>query len=308
MLALARGSNRYDVLATLHGIAGRARLLSGDLPSAVESLDRAAADAGRSGSPACRAEATACLAWSSMWQGDAAAAARLAARAHEQDGPVASRLVGGGAALRAWRLLGDDASAAHRLCRALDSAGGDPLVRVRWLELAALTCAERGLPASASACAASARQLAAGTPDHRIRGYAALAEARALHGTDPQAAADAARLAADLLAGAGDALGAREARLRLDAALSEVGDGAKDGGLAALTARETEVVTLVAEGLTNKEIAHRLFLSPGTVSIHVGRVYAKLGVTRRAAAAARLVGAGLAGLARTPGREPVRPG
>ncbi|WP_282958168.1 response regulator transcription factor, partial [Couchioplanes caeruleus] len=52
--------------------------------------------------------------------------------------------------------------------------------------------------------------------------------------------------------------------------------------MAALTVRETEVVTLVAEGLTNKEIARRLFLSPGTVSIHVGRAYAKLGVSRRA--------------------------
>lgn len=56
------------------------------------------------------------------------------------------------------------------------------------------------------------------------------------------------------------------------------------------------MVTLVAEGLTNKEIARRLFLSPGTVSIHVGRAYAKLGVSRRAAAAVRLMEAGLVGV------------
>ncbi|MEU7908262.1 LuxR C-terminal-related transcriptional regulator [Actinoplanes sp. NPDC049118] len=294
MLAVAGGSNRFDILAALHGIAGRARLLGGDLPRAAESLDRAAADARRSGSPARLAEATACLAWSSLWQGDAAAAARLAERAHEQDGAVASRLVGG-AAVGDWVRLGDDASAADRLGGELETSGGDPLVRVRWLELAAMTCADRGFATSASACAASARRLAAGSPGRRVRGYAALAQSHALLGADPAAAADAARLAADLLAAAGDQLGARGARLRLDAALSAPDDGAKAGGLAALTARETEVVTLVAEGLTNKEIAHRLYLSPGTVSIHVGRVYAKLGVSRRAAAAARLVGAGLAG-------------
>lgn len=58
---------------------------------------------------------------------------------------------------------------------------------------------------------------------------------------------------------------------------------------AGLTVRETEVVVLLAEGLTNKQIARRLFISPGTVSIHLGRAYAKLGVSRRAAAAARLL-------------------
>jgi len=44
----------------------------------------------------------------------------------------------------------------------------------------------------------------------------------------------------------------------------------------------------VAEGLTNKEIAERLYLSPGTVNIHLGRIYAKLGVSRRAAVVGRL--------------------
>ncbi|MEU4217683.1 LuxR C-terminal-related transcriptional regulator, partial [Actinoplanes sp. NPDC026623] len=55
-----------------------------------------------------------------------------------------------------------------------------------------------------------------------------------------------------------------------------------------LTAREREVAVLVAEGLTNRQIAGRLFLSVGTVGVHVGRVLAKLGVGRRAAVATRL--------------------
>ena len=55
-----------------------------------------------------------------------------------------------------------------------------------------------------------------------------------------------------------------------------------------LTKREAEVVGLVAEGLTNGEIAARLFLSPTTVRTHLENVFEKLGVHTRTAAVARL--------------------
>jgi DNA-binding NarL/FixJ family response regulator len=55
--------------------------------------------------------------------------------------------------------------------------------------------------------------------------------------------------------------------------------------LAALTARELQVLDLVAEGLTNKEIARRLAVSPATVKAHVERIIAKLGVSDRTQAA-----------------------
>lgn len=55
-----------------------------------------------------------------------------------------------------------------------------------------------------------------------------------------------------------------------------------DPQLAVLTAREREVVTLVAEGLSNDEIARRLFLSPATVKTHVSRIMTKLRVRDRA--------------------------
>ena len=55
-----------------------------------------------------------------------------------------------------------------------------------------------------------------------------------------------------------------------------------------LTAREAEILELVAAGLTNAAIAERLWVSPGTVKKHLENVYAKLGVANRAAAVVRL--------------------
>jgi len=64
----------------------------------------------------------------------------------------------------------------------------------------------------------------------------------------------------------------------------EHGHRAVPPALAALgiTDREAEVLTLVTEGLTSKQIAARLFLSVRTVDKHVERLLAKTGVSRRA--------------------------
>ena len=53
-----------------------------------------------------------------------------------------------------------------------------------------------------------------------------------------------------------------------------------------LSARETEVMSLIADGQTNGQIAARLFLAEKTVKNHVRRIYSKLGVGSRPAAIA----------------------
>jgi DNA-binding CsgD family transcriptional regulator len=60
-----------------------------------------------------------------------------------------------------------------------------------------------------------------------------------------------------------------------------------------LSAREAEVLRLVADGLTDAQAAQRLYLSPRTVGQHLRSVYKKLGVPSRAAAARRAVERGL---------------
>jgi ATP/maltotriose-dependent transcriptional regulator MalT len=56
-----------------------------------------------------------------------------------------------------------------------------------------------------------------------------------------------------------------------------------------LTARESEVHELLAQGLTNREIGRRLFITEATVKVHVGRILEKLGVRSRTEAAIRAV-------------------
>jgi DNA-binding CsgD family transcriptional regulator len=54
------------------------------------------------------------------------------------------------------------------------------------------------------------------------------------------------------------------------------------GGWESLTPTELQVVRHAASGLTNPEIGERMFISRGTVKIHLSHIYAKLGVRNRA--------------------------
>jgi DNA-binding NarL/FixJ family response regulator len=71
-----------------------------------------------------------------------------------------------------------------------------------------------------------------------------------------------------------------------------------------LSQREFEVLELVAAGTTSREAAARLFISEATVKTHLLHIYAKLGVSDRAAAVAEAFNRGLL----TPGKAPPTPG
>jgi len=53
---------------------------------------------------------------------------------------------------------------------------------------------------------------------------------------------------------------------------------------AGLTAREVEVLCLIAQGLTDTEVAEQLVISPRTVNTHLTAIYGKIGVSSRSAA------------------------
>ncbi|MDX3233115.1 response regulator transcription factor [Streptomyces sp. ME19-01-6] len=59
----------------------------------------------------------------------------------------------------------------------------------------------------------------------------------------------------------------------------------QDETLAGLSTREREILTLIGEGMTNRQIGKRLYLSEKTVKNHISRLLAKLGVERRVQAA-----------------------
>ena len=72
---------------------------------------------------------------------------------------------------------------------------------------------------------------------------------------------------------------------RARAALRATGETARKrelGALDELTPQQLQIVSLVAEGATNKEVAAQLFVSPRTVDYHSRNVFVKLGISSRA--------------------------
>ncbi len=115
-------------------------------------------------------------------------------------------------------------------------------------------------------------------------GEARLVLAGALVNDAPDLARDEARTALAMF----QQLGASRAMDRAGAVLRELGAGTAARGrtYGELTAREEEVLGLVARGMSNGRIAETLFISEKTAGHHVSRILAKLGVSNRAEAAA----------------------
>lgn len=133
-------------------------------------------------------------------------------------------------------------------------------------------------------------------PFEQARALAQLA--RAVQPSHPQLAIEYARRALAVFEGLGAALDADEVAAYLRG-LGVHGGRSAPRGTGGLTTREREVLALLGHGLSNPEIADRLFISRKTVAHHVSNVLAKLGVRNRAEAAGyavRLLSAEEAGL------------
>ncbi|MBE1875579.1 response regulator transcription factor [Myceligenerans sp. TRM 65318] len=177
----------------------------------------------------------------------------------------------------------DDARSACRTLAAVTREADVPRIDALAAYAAGITAAAAGEPdAAARLETALAGFAAAGLPLETARTRLALS--RLLADTAPEVAvaeARAALTAFDELAATADA-DATASHLRR---LGSPGRPAPRG-TGALTHRESEVLRLLAEGLSNEQLAQRLFLSKRTVEHHVSNILGKLGVTTRAEATA----------------------
>ncbi|MEU8231441.1 AAA family ATPase [Actinoplanes sp. NPDC048967] len=115
-----------------------------------------------------------------------------------------------------------------------------------------------------------------------IRGTVRVGAARCLLAEDRRAEATAqAEAAASLLAGWRGWRVDQLTRVRARLGLAPVDAPPAVTGPAALTPREREVAVLISDGLTNTELARRLYISPKTAAVHVSNILRKLGVSSR---------------------------
>lgn len=210
--------------------------------------------------------------------------ARIGTSQRQRSGLVLNQLRGHLEAVLGEAL--DDPTAFGRLSSAFAPTNRESwmwLVRLR-AELARLDWEQdafAGDPAALVALWQDAMDVAAdyGHVYETARARVRLAAAQRLAGDETGARATL-RLAHDAAAGLG-------AQPLLIEALAVFPKGVTLSDVAAITPREREVLTLLARGLTNGQIGHRLHISTKTVSVHVSNLLAKLGAAGRTEAAAR---------------------
>jgi DNA-binding CsgD family transcriptional regulator len=282
-------------------IAGRMDLFAGRLASARRRADAALAACLETRQLGAAFWPAATLASAAGQLGDAGAAER--AIAVVDDLGSTTRLYGLECDLaRGWALAarGEVSAARARAVRTAESATRAGVAALALLALHDLarfgdprTAAERLASAAAGAPAGSYAALVVAHVDALVAGDGAALDAvsRGFEGAgalvpaaEAAAAAAQAHAAAGLRSSAAAALGrARVLAARCDGARTPgLRDLGTDAALASLTDREREVVALAVAGLTNREVADRLYVSVRTVNTHLYRAYAKLGVNDRA--------------------------
>jgi ATP/maltotriose-dependent transcriptional regulator MalT len=258
----------HPALGLAHYQRGEVHRVRGELEAAADAF-RVASRLGHDPVPG--------LALLRLSQGDVEGAARAARRMLDEhgQGPARSRLL---AAAVEVLLAAGDADAAGELADELASVAA--ATGVEMLEASSAYASGTVLAATGEPSAAIAPLRAAckawrdlQMPYELARARAALAAAYRAVGDD-----DAADLELDGARATFESLGAAMGLAQL-----HVGAPAGDG---VLTAREGQVLRLVAAGMTNREIAAELVISEHTVSRHLQNMFVKLGVSSRAAATA----------------------
>jgi ATP/maltotriose-dependent transcriptional regulator MalT len=184
--------------------------------------------------------------------------------------------------IHAYLEVGDVAGAEHHIDQLVRAAGERQLdVGARVLGLRARVAAAHGRPDEA--LAQFSASLASRGPDDPIidRGITMQAYGQVLHGRGRRReAVDQLRSAHELFAD----LGAEPFRARVQADLERIGihaARAEDRSPLALTDREQDVASLVATGMTNKEVAAELYVSSKAVEYHLRNIFGKLGIANR---------------------------
>jgi DNA-binding CsgD family transcriptional regulator/rhodanese-related sulfurtransferase len=310
VVRMAEGWNIRALRAVCRAHYGTVLTLRGDWEEAEVVLSEAAA--ATAAKPGEGADALARLAELRRRQGQTEKALALIEQAEHH--PVAMLAA---AAIALER--GDAATAADGAFRYLRQIGEGRTERAPGLELLAEAEAAAGRSAEVEAAARELRTIADAAGTDALRGAARQSEGYAhAAARRTEEAREAFEDAVQVLEQAGLPFEAARARVALAKTLRDVGreDAARrelerarerfaalgaaieerrslDDERSVLTARESEILRFVAEGLSNKQIAARLTLSEHTVHRHVANILVKLGVSSRAAAAAYAVKHGL---------------
>jgi DNA-binding CsgD family transcriptional regulator/tetratricopeptide (TPR) repeat protein len=171
------------------------------------------------------------------------------------------------------------------------------VARARWRQAEALLGSGEGRPGRARAraplqeAATIALGLAARPMLRELRELAGRAMLHLPDGIDELLGEDG--LSAGVSVGGGTAVAAGERSALVRGVVGEVRTARTD--TFGLSRREHEVLALISDGRTNREIGERLFISQKTVGVHVGNILAKLGVSGRVEAAAVAIRLGLVG-------------
>lgn len=327
-LALANATGQNHLVTYLLIARGTTYSLLGRLADAAACFDDALETAVLTGSDELRTMALSQLCWITTWQGDLDRARRLGEEAVASAGAITDffSVTAHGMLAQTYLYAGDPVRCLDILLSAggAELAAFDPLSRVAWFELLAEAGWTAGRREEAAEWAERARVQASAFGLDLRTGFAQLAQAVARQGECPIASARAAAVSfarsgdrvdagrAHLLAGVllgeqGRAEQAREELGRAKTLFAECGadlfharairEGRRinargrrrrDADTDELTGRELEIARLVGTGMTNRQIAAQLFLSPRTVEVHLSRILTKLDVQARSGIAGAL--------------------